>query len=318
MCQAIERITFVFGRDLQVLEVDSMHFNFLMNEDEQTMMREIQLRGYNFPVGERIELAKSPKWYYLRIPFFWTLRNSDAWHQYVLHRLTRIVIQWRAPNAILHQEGEITRPTPMNGGQYIMDHFLRFRVTALTTATKDVFIRRMEGQGPAGQLVLIEDNQRLTHQLQPGVEHHVIQLNTFTKFAFNLRFVLRGVSTLTPNYNDNERFRTLPILTAALNIAGRRFMPPTDYVWMTHAVDEALWKGNPEYAIYNIPFSDFPNMVASAVGGIDFSNASSPQLFLTTRPFGEHVFIDLILQCQNYVRVAMVNGQSGAEVVQPL
>ena len=33
-------------------------------------------------------------------------------------------------------------------------------------------------------------------------------------------------------------------------------MPPTDYVWMTKAVDEALWRGNSEYAIYIIPFSD--------------------------------------------------------------
>ena len=318
ICQAIDRITFVFGRDLQALETDAMHFGFLMNEDEQTFRRESQLRGYNVPVGERIDKAKGPKWYYLRIPFWWTLRNPDSWHQYALQRLTRIVIHWRSPNAILQQELANTQPTPMNGGQYIMDHFLRFRVTAITEATKQVFIRRMENLGPAGQLYLIEDNQRLHHQLQPGVHHHVIQLNTFTKYAYNLRFVLRAVSTLTPNFLDNDRYRTLPIEIASLNIAGRRFMNPTDYVWMTHAVDESLWKGNPEHAIYNIPFSDFPGMVASAVGGIDFSNASSPQLNITTQAFPEHVFLDCYLQCQNYVRLSIVGNQSGAEVVQPL
>ena len=40
ICQAIDRITFVFGRDLQALETDAMHFGFLMNEDEQTFRRE--------------------------------------------------------------------------------------------------------------------------------------------------------------------------------------------------------------------------------------------------------------------------------------
>ena len=95
-------------------------------------------------------------------------------------------------------------------------------------------------------------------------------------------------------------------------------MPPTDYFWMTHGVDVALWKGNPENPIYNIPFSDFPAMVASAVGGIDFSNAANPQLRLTTRPFGDSCFADFFFQCYNYARVSIVNNQSGSEVVQPL
>ena len=42
--QAVERITFVFGRDLQVLEGDALHWNFLMSQDELTYTRESQLR----------------------------------------------------------------------------------------------------------------------------------------------------------------------------------------------------------------------------------------------------------------------------------
>ena len=42
----------MFGKDLQVLEGDSLHWNFLMNEDEQTYQRESQLRGHNVPLGE--------------------------------------------------------------------------------------------------------------------------------------------------------------------------------------------------------------------------------------------------------------------------
>ena len=95
-------------------------------------------------------------------------------------------------------------------------------------------------------------------------------------------------------------------------------MPPTDYFWMTHAVDEALWNGNPENPIFNIPFSDYPSMVASAVGGIDFSNASNPQLTITTQPLSETCMLDAIVQCYNYVRVVVNFNQSGAEVVQPI
>ena len=318
LCQAIERITFSFGKDLQTLEGDVLHFNFLMNEDEQTYQRESHLRGYNIPLGERIKKAQGPKWYYLRIPFWWTLRNSDAWHQYTLQRLTRVIIQWRGGSGILQQEGANSQPTPMSGGPYIMDHFLRFRITAITDATKKEYINYMDSKGVPGQLYLFDDTQRLTHQLHPGVTRHVINLKTFTKYAHNLRFVIREVSTLTPNYLDNDRFRTHTLELASLTIAGRRFMPLTDDDWMTHAVDEALWKGNPEHAIYNIPFSDYPAMVASATGGLDFCNMSSPQLTLITRPFPSHMMVDLILQCKNYVRVSVVGDLCGAEVVQPL
>ena len=315
LCHAIERVTFVYGRDLQVFEGDALHFNFLMGADDETFIRECQLRGHNVPLGDRVDKATSPKWYYLRLPFWWTKRSQDAWHQYNLQRLTRIVITWRPAQYILQQELTNTQPTPLSGGNYILDHFLRFRVTAISENTKQTYIRRMNDLGMTGQLYLVEDTQRLTQQLNPGMTKHVIQLNTFTKFAYNLRFIIRAVSSLTPNYLDNERFRLITLDTASLDIAGRRFMPPTDYFWMTHAVDEALFNGNPENPIFNIPFSDYPDMVASAVGGIDFSN---PQLTITTKALSESCFLDCFLQCYNYVRVTTMNNQSGAEVVQPL
>ena len=175
ICHSIERITFEYGSDLQILDGDELHFNFLMGEDEQTISREARLRGYNVPLGERISNAMSPKWYYLRIPFWWTLRNSDAWHQYALQRLTRIVIQWRGPGHVLQQEEANTRPTPHSGGPYIMDHFLRFRVTAISEATKQEFLRRIESLGTAGQLYLISDTQRL---LNKSTKESIVMLSS--------------------------------------------------------------------------------------------------------------------------------------------
>lgn len=318
LAQAIERVTFVYGTDLQILDGDKLHYDLLMMDDEETQRREAHLRGYNLSLGERITNATSPKWYWLRIPFWWTLRSQDAWHQYALQRLTRIVFKFRGPQAILQQEGANTRPTTMGGGNYIMDHFVRFRTTALSEGVKQEFVRRLQANGTAGQLYLFEDVQRLQQEIRPLQNRHVIQVNTFTKFAYNMRFVLRPLSALVPNYLDNDRFRLRKIDAARFDIGGRQFMPMTDHTWMTHGTDEALWKGNPERAIYNIPFSDFPNMVASAVGGIDFSNASNPQLTLYTDSLGESHTLDIFLQCYNYIRVTMVGNNTGAEVIQAI
>ena len=73
----------------------------------------------------------------------------------------------------------------------------------------------MNDLGMTGQLYLVEDTQRLTQQFNPGMTKHVIQLNTFTKFAYNLRFIIRAVSSLTPNYLDKERFRLISLDTSS-------------------------------------------------------------------------------------------------------
>ena len=318
LAHAIERITFQFGKDLQIIDGDSLHFNFMMTQDHDELGRLGHLRGYEVPVGKRIKDAESPKWYYLRLPFWWTLRDCDSWHQHCLQRLTRIMIQWRPINQILQQEVTNTQPTPKGGGQYILDHFLRFRVTAISENTKVEFRRRVESEGPAGMLYLIEDTQRLTQQLNAGNTQHVIQLNTFTKYGYNLRFIVRPVSCLSPNYLDNDRWQLMDILTCGLDISGKRYLQPTDDFWLTHAVDEKLFKGNPEHSIYNVPFSNFPDMIASAVGGIDFSVASNAQLTLTTIPLPEDYMVDFYLQCYNYVRLTIIGNNVGAELVQNL
>ena len=318
LCQLVDRVTFTYGTDLQVLEGDKLHYDFLMMDDEETQRREAELRGYNLSLGKRITNAQTPKWYWLRIPFWWTLRAQDSWHQYALQRRTRIAFRFRPVQFMLHQEGANTQPTPMSGGNYILEHFCRFRVTSITEGTKQEFIRRVQAQQQAGQLYLFEDTQRLSQEIRPLQTKHPIQVNTFTKFGYNMRFVVRPVSALTTNYLDNDRFRLRKIESAALNINGRQFMAPMDRTWMTHGVDEALWKGNPERAIYNIPFSDFPAMVATAVGGIDFTTAQNPQLTLVTEPLGESHMLDIWLQCYNYVRVTIVGNNTGAEVVQPI
>ena len=315
---SVEKVIFQYGRDLQEFSGDEIHFNFVQSEDHTDFNRLAQLRGYSVPLGERIDNARAPRTYAMRLPFWWTQRLSDAWHQWRFRRETRIRIVWRPQTQVLQQEGANTQPTPMNGTQYIMNHWLRFRVMAISEATKQKYTERISDMGTAGWLHLIENTERLTQQIHAGNTRHVIQLNTFRKYGYNLRWVIRPVSALTANYMDNDRWRKFTIRNVQLTISGRQFLPRTDKFWLTHAVDEAVFRGSPEHDIFNIPFSDHPDLTAAAMGGIDFSMANTPQIVIETEPLPESCFVDFFLQCHNYIRLVLVGNNTGAESVQPL
>lgn len=318
LCQAVETVTFQYGKDLQVLTGDRIHYELVQETEEHELARRAELQGLGWSHARRVANATVARWYYLEIPFWWANRDSDAWHQYAMQKLTRIIIKWRPASEILQQEVANTQPTALAGGSYILDHFVRFNVTALTEATKQEFLTRVKGQGAAGWLYLLPDNERLQQSLQAGQTTHVIQLNTFTKYGYNLRFVIRTVASLTPNYLHNRRFENLDLVTMTLDISGKRYLFPTDNTWAKYEINDRLFKGNPELAIYNIPFNDHPDMHTSAMGGFDFSNASNPQLTLTTAALPAACFIDFWLYCHNYVRETIVGNESGAELVQPL
>jgi hypothetical protein len=318
LAHAIDRITFTYGKDLQVIEGDTIHWDFMQEETPEEFARQAPLRGCNLSVGRRIANATAARWYYLRIPFFWAKRDSDAWHQYALQRLTRVVIQWRRPQAILQQEVAATVPTATAGGTYILDHFLRFHIAAVTNGVKQEFVSRIKAQGSAGWLYLIGQEERLTQTLTTGTTASVIQLNTFTKFGYNLRFQIRRAASLVENTLDNDRWVIVPITAATLDISGKRYLQPTDDTWLTYEVDDRLFKGPPELAIYNIPFCENPDLHSAALGGIDFSNATNPQLTLTHVALPGNCVIDFYLKVHNYVRLTMYGNQTGAELVQPL
>jgi hypothetical protein len=318
LAAAIDRVEFQYGKTIQQIDGDRIHFDFLAEAIQSEFNHNSVLRGCNVGPGERIVAAATPSWYYLRLPLFFSERDSDAWHQYALQRLTRLIIHWRTPDAILQQEGANTRPTPISGGAYILDHFIRCEIVAPIQATKEEYIRRVTSQGTAGWLYLIGETERLTQQLNQGTSQTVVQLNTFTKYGQNLRFVVRKVSSLTPNYLDNDRWALMPINTVRLDMAGKTFFPTVDNYYLTYAIDDKLFPGNSEWEIYNIPFTAHPAMPTAAVGGIDFSNAANPQLTVTYDTLPTNAVVDFWLHVQNYVRITIMGNQSGAELVQPL
>ncbi len=319
LCHAIEKVTFHYGKDLQVLEGDELHMRRIQETDEKELARLGRLQGLGLDRLERANLARGPCWYYLEIPFWWARDQSTSWHQYAFQRLTRIIIQWRQVEGILQQDGANTKPTPTAGGPYILDHFLRFKVACLTEAAKKEFVSRVSGMGNTGWLYLIGEPERLVQQLNAGQRQHIIQLNTFSKFAYNLRFVVRPVANLTPNYLNNKRFEYVDIETVAMDIGGRRYLFPSDRHWLKYQINDKLFSGNPEQPIYNIPLgSEYPQEHTAAKGGFDLSCASTPQITLTTATLPTNHQIDFYSYAHNYVRLIIKGIETGAELVQPL
>lgn len=319
LCQAIERITFHYGKDLQSIEGDELHLRRLQETDEKKLARLERLQGLGLDKIERVQLAKAPAWYYLEIPFWWCERDSSSWHQYAYQRLTRVVIQWRQANYILQQDLVDSKPIPLGQGPYILEHFLRFAVTSLSEATKQEYVNRVKAQGDAGWLSLIGVPERLTQQLNSGQSTHIIQLNTFSKYAYNLRMVVRPVANLNASYLNNNRFQCMDIETLTLDIAGKRYLFPTDRHWLKYQVNDRKFAGNPELPIYNIPLAcDYPQEHNAAKGGMDLSNASTPQLTITTVALGANHYADFFCYSHNYVRQVISGNETGAELVQPL
>lgn len=327
VCQAIDHIDFYYGgNDLQTLYGDEMHFRILQETPEEELMRRQKLQCAGLTWKERADMANSSTnssgfWVYFEVPWWWTRHPSAHWHQYAFQRLTRIVITWRTVDYILQQDGVNSRPTPYNGGTYILDHFLRFPISAISEGTKQQYIKMIESCGDSGWLYMIEDYERLTDQvLATGKSTFTILLNTFTKFSYNLRFWIRPVANLTPDYTNNRRFELLDIYTVYLDVSGKRFLPPTDDWYLKHEVNGKQYLGNEEWPIYNIPFTDYPDMHTHAMGGFELSNTTNPQLTITTPTLTADYYLDIYSYCHNYVRLCLNTSKqaSAAETVQPL
>jgi len=315
LCHAVEKIVFQYGRDVQEISGEELHFRIIQEETEKELARKAKLQGLGLPVAERVQLAKAASWYYLEIPFWWTTSNEAAYHQYAFQRLTRVVITWRTPEFILQQEVANTKPTAATGGNYILDHFLRFEIRAPSQSTRDRFIQMVKDQKDAGMLYLMGQTQHLQQQINAGAVQHIIQLNTFTKYCYNLRFVVRPVANLQQNYLNNARFQTTDILSCQYTITGREYFPTTDDHFMKYEIANAMFAGNPELAVYNIPNNVDPDMHESAVGGFQMSATGTPQITINTAVLPANHYVDFWAYCHNYVRMVLKDGGSIIEPV---
>jgi hypothetical protein len=146
----------------------------------------------------------------------------------------------------------------------------------------------------------------------------MIQLNTFTKYGYNLRFYVRPQANLLSNYTNNRRWERYDIKECRLDISGKTYFPMTDRNYMKNMINGQKFLGNPQVPTYNIPFSESPDLYQHGVGGFDFSNITTPQLTINTAALPADCYCDILLACHNYVRVCVGEARSGAEIVIPL
>lgn len=315
LCAAVDRIEFHYGKDVQELFGDEIHFRRVAETEEKELARLAILQGLGLPVATRQVMAQVPQWYYLELPFWFARSQAEAYHQYAFQRLTRVVIHWRTPNFILQQEGVNAQPTTLGGGHYILDHFLRCQVVCPSQATRDYYMSMVKMQKSAGWLHLIGQVQILEQQLLAGATLHTILLNTFTKFGYNIRWVIRPQANLNANFLNNRRFETTDIVWASLQISGKDFFFATDNFYMTYGIANVLFLGNPELGIYNIPLNTSPDLHESATGGLQFSSISNPQLQFLTVPLPENSMVTIMFYTHNYIRMVL---EGGASLIEPV
>lgn len=327
VCAMVDKVDFVFGGNiLQSLYGDEIHFRLLQETPEDEMTRRQKLQGGGLSNLDRAHLAAGPKWYYLEIPFWWARTPGSNWHQYAFQRLTRIIFHFRDRGYLLQSDAvvqgqSVSLPTPLSGANspYIMDHFLRFHVTCPAEATKQVYMRMVEAQGDNGWLHLINDWERMTDiNLRSGATTHVVLLNQFTKFGYNLRYVIRPAANLLPNVLNNRRWDVVSINSHAVDISGKKFIPELDDHYLKHSFNGKHFLGNENLPIYNVFFTNFPDMHNHGMGGFEFANTTNPTLTIKTDALDGDHSLDVYLYCHNYVRLVLRGAQSAAETVQPL
>lgn len=318
---AIEKVEFQYGGNiLQTLHGDEIHFRYLQECPHDELTRKYQMQGAGLSRMERVANAKANRWYYFELPFWWTKKPENAWHQYAFQRLTRIVVTFRNNDYLVQQTGGTTKPVPRDGTQYILNHFLRFEVCCPSAATKQYYQTLVSATGDAGWNYMIQDVQKMKDvDIPVNSTKWNYQLNTFTKFGYNLRFFVRPTANLQPNFLNNDRWTIVELPSYQFDISGSRYQQPLDDYYIKHGLNGKYFLGNEQLPIYNIFFTDYPDVSGHGMGGIEFSNTVNPTIGAdfgvgTTVP----LTADFYLECHNYVRALLDGGKSAAETIQPL
>lgn len=323
LAAAMTKVEFQYGgTNLQPRYGEKMHWDMLRDLNDGELFRVSHERCALMTPQERAARATGTQFVQIEIPFWWTRAPNQAWHQYALQRTTRVVITWDFANNVLQQDGSSVLPTPSGGGNYIVQKWLRFHTTCLTTSTKELFMKNIEAKGDTGKLYLIDDCQRMLKNVATaGTNSTLLSLNTFTGYSHNMVIVIRPTANLNSNPMTNNRWALSDVSAMRLDLSGRTYLSVTSKDELKD-IKIGKWKGNSRYPIYCIPFSFDPATWWEGMGGLDFSQINTPQLYIFPPGFSQNwtndMYIDVYLETRNFVRINIAPGLSGASTVLPL
>lgn len=321
LCAAIDHVEWRYGGNvLQTLYGEELHYRVQQETLLEELNRKWELQGAGLSDQERTELATDEHWVYLELPWWWTRSPDTHWHQYAFQRPTQIVIFWRPAAFLLQMDnvGAPAVPAPSAGSRYIMDAFVRFHISTVTEAVKQTYMRLVEAKGKAGYLYPIPDIQRDTeHIMAMGSVRNSVVLQNFRKYCYNIRYILRPTANLQPNVLNNRRWDLVDIVEHHMDVSGRRYLPIIDNHYTKNVINGKLYLGNSGLPVYNIPFTDYPDLHTHGMGGFEMAQTVNPTITVVTDALPAEVTADFYSYNHNYVRLCMSGTATAGETVQP-
>jgi hypothetical protein len=273
--------------------------------------------------ADRAALAALPDgfWIFCDIPMWWSETAAKHWHQYACQRQTRINIKWRNPDAILQQDNVNQRPTPVGSSTYIKEAYLRFNVSALDTAVKDTYTSGVKQQGSTGLNYLVQFTQKQENQiLVHGNKSFMIPLTNFNKPTYMLRFIIRKVADLTPNYTNNQRFACQNIASYWMDASGHRLWPKTSSEYAKWCVNARYFLNNPTINVFHVLHTDYPDVTQYPMGDLEYGKLQNPTLFIEfDANLQEDHVVDVWAHCFDYLRLVITqDNRSAVNLEQPI
>ena len=327
LCHAIDVIQWqVGGLVVQEIEGDKIHFRQAIELGEEDYARVSEAQKIVDFAGDRATLATVPQWVMLEIPLWWTETAAKHWHQYCCQRQTRIIIKWRHSDYIIQTDNPAkVKPLPATGATspYIMDMFLRFRVSALDTAVKETYTNAVKSQGGNGLNYLLKFSQKQERQLVPATATKAsIQLTNFNKPTNFVWYVCRNEEDLQPDVSKNNRWNLQETSWHYLDASGHKLWPRTSNEYNKLEVNSKYFlntrTGRP--SIYHFLHTDYPDATQYPMGCIEYGKLQNPTVFLEwTSALSKNMLVDVYAECYDYVRLVVTSdNRSAVSLEQPI
>jgi len=325
--QAIEWMEFtVGGTVLQRLWGEQIHCLQLRNLIPEDLANAYALQKGGLTAAARAVYAAAASypqgfWAYLAIPWWWTETANKHWHQYACQRTTRINIHWRGPEYVLQQDNVNQKPTPVLGGAYIQDMYLRFDVSALDTQVKEAYINTVKGFGSAGISTLMTYQQRQENEPIPiNSTSTRIQLTNFNKPSSLIMVMVRNANNVLPLYTNNRRFEFLPVSSYYSEGSGHRIQQLITDEYAKYRLAAENFVGNPNVNLYYVLHSDYAEVVQYPMGNLEYGRLQNPTVTLSWDVAIPAAYTaDIWATCYNYVKLVIAqDGRSGVALEQPI
>jgi hypothetical protein len=128
---------------------------------------------------------------------------------------------------------------------------------------------------------------------------------------------VRPTANLVPNVLNNRRWDLVEIVEHYADISGRRYFPIIDNHYTKDSINGKYYLGNSQLPLYNIPFTDYPDLHTHGMGGFEMAQTVNPTITITTLALPAECMVDFFAYNHNYVRLVMSGTATAGETVQP-